>query len=174
MKQVAESGCWRLDRFEVNIRWNALCNFGEHTFVPISWACKKRTAVSHSSTEAAVILSDTCLRMEGLFALTLWDILIYVVDLPAIKQGVTHHVNSDPKHSKPCKLPLITFPPPIAFIFEDNECVIKMVIKGRSPHTASCVKNTSCCHGFACRETQVEFAHVCEVRSHQPTDRRLF
>ena len=28
-----------------------LCIFGSHTFVPISWMCKKRTSVSHSSTE---------------------------------------------------------------------------------------------------------------------------
>ena len=29
-----------------------LCVFGSHTFVPISWMCKKQTAVSHSSTES--------------------------------------------------------------------------------------------------------------------------
>ena len=29
-----------------------LCIFGSHTFVPISWMCKKQTAVSHSSTES--------------------------------------------------------------------------------------------------------------------------
>ena len=27
-----------------------LCIFGSHTFVPMSWMCKKQTAVSHSST----------------------------------------------------------------------------------------------------------------------------
>ena len=32
-----------------------LCIFGSHTFVPISWMCKKQTSVSHSSTEAEVI-----------------------------------------------------------------------------------------------------------------------
>ena len=25
--------------------------FGSHTFVPISWMCKKQTSVSHSSTD---------------------------------------------------------------------------------------------------------------------------
>ena len=29
-----------------------LCIFGSHTFVPISWMCKKQTSVSHGSTEA--------------------------------------------------------------------------------------------------------------------------
>ena len=32
-----------------------LCTFGSHTFVPISWMCKKQTAVSHSSTESEII-----------------------------------------------------------------------------------------------------------------------
>ena len=35
-----------------------LCIFGSHTFVPISWICKKQTSVSHSSTEAEVIALD--------------------------------------------------------------------------------------------------------------------
>ena len=32
-----------------------LCMFGSHTFVPISWMCKKQTSVSLSSTEAEII-----------------------------------------------------------------------------------------------------------------------
>ena len=32
-----------------------LCIFGSHTFVPISWMCKKQTAVSHSSTESEIL-----------------------------------------------------------------------------------------------------------------------
>ena len=32
-----------------------MCIFGRHTFVPISWMCKKQTSVSQSSTEAEVI-----------------------------------------------------------------------------------------------------------------------
>ena len=31
------------------------CIFGIHTFVPISWMCKKQTCVSHSSTESEII-----------------------------------------------------------------------------------------------------------------------
>ena len=43
-----------------------LCIFGSHTFVPISWMCKKQTAVSHSSTESEIISLDTGLRLDGL------------------------------------------------------------------------------------------------------------
>ena len=48
------------------------CIFGDHIFVPISWAYKKKTAVSHSSEKDEVISFDIGLRMEGLLALTFW------------------------------------------------------------------------------------------------------
>ena len=43
-----------------------LCVFGSHTFVPISWMCKKQTAVSHSSTESEIISLDAGLRLDGI------------------------------------------------------------------------------------------------------------
>ena len=43
--------------------------FGSHTFVPISWMCKKQTAVSHRSTESEIVSLDTGLRLDGLSAL---------------------------------------------------------------------------------------------------------
>ena len=54
-----------------------LCIFASHTFVPISWMCKKQTAVSHSSTEAEVISLDAGLRMHG-FPLSIWDLVVEV------------------------------------------------------------------------------------------------
>ena len=59
------------------------CKFGGHAFVPFSWACKKQTAVSHSGTKAEVIPLDTAPRIEGLIALTLLDVVIDVLELPA-------------------------------------------------------------------------------------------
>ena len=41
-----------------------LCVFGSHTFVPISWTCKKQTSVSHSSTESEIISLDAGLRLD--------------------------------------------------------------------------------------------------------------
>ena len=55
-----------------------LCVFGSHTFVPISWMCKKQTSVSHSSTESEIISLDTGLRLDGLPALELWDLIVFV------------------------------------------------------------------------------------------------
>ena len=54
------------------------CVFGSHTFVPISWMCKKQTVVSHSSTESEIIYLDTGLRLDGLPALELWDLIVSV------------------------------------------------------------------------------------------------
>ena len=42
-----------------------LCIFGSHTFVPISWMCKKQTSVSHSSTESEIISLDAGLKLDG-------------------------------------------------------------------------------------------------------------
>ena len=56
-----------------------LCIFGSHTFVPISWMCKKQTSVSHSSTESEIISLDAGLRMYGKPALDLWDLIVTVL-----------------------------------------------------------------------------------------------
>ena len=55
-----------------------LCIFGSHTFVPISWMCKKQISVSHSCTEAEKNSLDASLRMDGIPALTLWDLVIEI------------------------------------------------------------------------------------------------
>ena len=45
------------------------CIFGSHTFVPISWMCKKQTSVSHSSTESEINSLDAGLRLDGIWSL---------------------------------------------------------------------------------------------------------
>ena len=55
-----------------------LCILGSHTFVPISWMCKKQTSVSHSSTEAEIISLDAGSRMDCITALSFWDLVIEV------------------------------------------------------------------------------------------------
>ena len=53
-----------------------LCVFGSHTFVPISWMCKKQTVVSHRSTESEIISLDAGLRLDGIPSLDLWDLIV--------------------------------------------------------------------------------------------------
>ena len=54
------------------------CVFGSRSFVPISPMCKKQTSVSHSSTESEIIFLDKKLRLDGLPALELWDLIVSV------------------------------------------------------------------------------------------------
>ena len=59
-----------------------LCIFGSHTFVPVSWMCKKKASVSHSSTESEIIALDPRLQMGGIPALTFWDLVSEVFFFP--------------------------------------------------------------------------------------------
>ena len=117
--------------------------------------CKKQTSVSNSSTDSEIISLDAGLRMDGLLALDLWDIVIEVLR--------STNNNVQPKHTsiqetdalyfktktqrvkrrqKIDQLIEVDYVPtnthtsqnesPL-YIFEDNEAVIKMTIKGRSP-----------------------------------------
>ena len=134
-----------------------LCIFGSHTFVPISWMCKKQTSVSHSSTEAEIISLDAGLRLDGIPALDLWDLIVAVLgntnqsqeeqgDLLMNKSEVrsTPHTIQKRKQSHGVinDLDNVEFIPSnvnsshkeaLLYVFEDNEAVIKMIIKGRSP-----------------------------------------
>ena len=78
-----------------------LCIFGSHTFVPKSWMCKKQTAVSHSSTESEIISLDTGLRLDGLLALELWDLIVSVFgSVSQISDRTGRLVNVDVKRNQ--------------------------------------------------------------------------
>ena len=66
-----------------------LCIFGSHTFVPISWMCKKQTSVSHSSTESEIFSLDAGLRLDSIPALDLWDLIV------AVLHGNTHQSSQE-------------------------------------------------------------------------------
>ena len=109
--------------------------------------CKKQTSVSHSSTESEIISLDAGLRLDGIPALDLCDLIV------AVLHGNTHQndqVRRDPYksptrkkiHGKVDDLNDVDFissnvnssrKEALLYIFEDNEAVIKMIIKGRSP-----------------------------------------
>ena len=134
-----------------------LCIFRSHTFVPISWMCKKQTSVSHSSTESEIISLDAGLRLDGIPALDLWDLIIAVLgntnqshkeqdDLSMNKREVRANSHTIHKRKQSQRvindLDNVDFIPSnvksshqeaLLYVFEDNEAVIKMIIKGRSP-----------------------------------------
>ena len=120
------------------------CVFGSHTFVPISWMCKKQTSVSHSSTESEIISLDTGLRLDGLPVLELWDLIVSVFgNISHISDRTGQPVNGKNKsHNKIDVIQDIDSVPSnvqsasreaLLYVFEDNEAVIKMIMKGRSP-----------------------------------------
>ena len=79
-----------------------LCIFGSHTFFPLSWMCKKQTAVSHSSTESEIISLDTGLRLDGLPALELWNLFVSVLgNVSHVSHGSGQPDNDVHKRHKP-------------------------------------------------------------------------
>ena len=78
-----------------------LCIFESHAFVPNSWMCKKQTAVSHSSTESEIISLDTGLRLDGVPALELWDLIVSVLgSISHVSDGSGQPDNDVHKHHK--------------------------------------------------------------------------
>lgn len=119
-----------------------LCLVGPHTFCPITWMCKKQGAVSHSSTEAEIIALEACVRMMGIPMLQLWDLVIDVFHpQPTQNQNNETQLNLNDNayqilsnvDNVPSNAPISTQRTKL-IIFEDNEAVIKMIIKGRSPN----------------------------------------
>ena len=133
------------------------CVYGSHTFFPNSWMCKKQTSVSHSSTESEIVSLNAGLRLNGIPALDLWDLIV------AVLHGKTNQSNQAREdrctnllevHAAPHKLQTrkklhgmiddldnvdfmssnVNSSRQEAFlcVFKDNEAVIKMIINGRS------------------------------------------
>ena len=133
--------CGRSWGFKIHI-----VRFGSHTYVPISWMCKKQTSVSHSSTESEIISLDAGLRLDGLPALEVWDSIVSVLGTmtqttertgrPVIfdrsqksqgKINVLNNIDCVPSNVQSSRQEAFLC------VFEDNEAVIKMIIRGRSP-----------------------------------------
>ena len=128
-----------------------LCIFRSHTLVPTSWMCKKQTSVSHSSTDSEIISLDAGLRLDGIPALDLWDLIVFVLGntIQTPDRSGQPVVNGDKEqgsnkrsqgminvlNSIDCVPSNVQSPhqEALLYVFEDNEAVIKMITKGRSP-----------------------------------------
>ena len=133
-----------------------LCIFGSRTFVSTSWMCKKQTSVSHGSTQSEIISLDAGSRMDGSPALDLWDVVIEVLRSTNNTVKPNHDsirescARPNPKTKTPTnkrkhkvdQLSDVDHVPTNThsshgesqlYTFEDNEAVIKMIIKRRSP-----------------------------------------
>ena len=116
-----------------------LCIFGCHIFVRIRRMCEKQTSVSHSSTEFDIISLDAGLRLYGLLVLELWDVSrvsersgqpdndVHKRHKSQKKIDVMEDIDSVPSNVQSARQEALLY------VFEDNEVVIKIIIKGRSP-----------------------------------------
>ena len=121
-------------------------HFWKSYICPISWMCKKQTSVSHSSTESEIISLDNGLRLDEIPALDLRDLIVSVLgntiqtperpERPVVNeknqrsQGMTNvfnRIDCVPSNVQS------SHQEALLYVFEDNEAVIKMIIKGRSP-----------------------------------------
>ena len=120
--------------------------FGRRTFVPRSCMCKKQTSVSHSSTETEIISLDAGLRLDGIPALDFWDLIVSVLgNMTQTTERTGRPVIIDKSQKSPgktdalnnidCVLPNVqsSHQEALLYVFEDNEAVIKVITKGRSP-----------------------------------------
>ena len=128
-----------------------LCVLGSRTFVPISWMSKKQTSVSYSSTESEIISLDAGLRLDGIPVHNLWDLVVLVLGnvtqnhdrtgQPVVGRDTSHGPNkrsrgmfnilSDVDHV-PSNVQF-SHQEALLYVFENNEEVIRMIIKSRSP-----------------------------------------
>ena len=79
--------CWRPRRLLINF-WVKLVYFRKSNIFPTSWMSEKQTSVSHRSIESEGISLDAGLRLGGLPALDLCDMVIAVLQS-------THHAVRD-------------------------------------------------------------------------------
>ena len=144
-----------------------MCVFGSRTFLPISWMCKRQTSVSHSSTESEVMSSDAGLHMDGLTSLDLCDLFLKCCILITFRHGETR-CETKSKANTPTPTPrrrntvteiMLSYSnvdhvitnatlsrfEAMPYIFEDNEAVIKMIIRGRSPTMRHVAPNPQSC-----------------------------
>ena len=108
--------------------------------------CKKQTSVSHSSTEFEILSLDAGLRLDGIPALDLWDLIVSLLgntiqtperpERPVINdknqrsQGMTNvfnRIDCVPSNVQSSRQEALLY------IFEDNEAVINTINKRRSP-----------------------------------------
>ena len=133
-----------------------LCVFGSHTFVPISWMCKKQTSVSHSSTESETVSLDAGLRLDGLPTLDLSDLIVSVfgnmtqttertgrpviIDRSQKSQGkinVLNNIDCVPSHVQSSRQEALLY------VFEDNEAV--MIINREESYNETCFQDPQSC-----------------------------
>ena len=120
--------------------------------------CKKQTSVSHTSTQSEVISLDAGLRLDGLLALELWDLIVSVLgNMTQTTERTVRPVIIDRSQKSQGKINVLknfdsvssnvqsSQKETLLYVFEDNEAVIKMIIKGKKPDNETCFQDSQSC-----------------------------
>ena len=124
---------------------------------------------------------DTGLRLDGLPALELWDLIVSVLGNVSRVSDRTGQLESDDhkhhkSHNKINVMKDIDSVPSnvqsarqeaLLYVFEDNEAVIKMIIEGRSPTMRqTCFQNPQSCSRLIVRSNQSGFQNPNQIHRH--------
>ena len=149
-------------RFQIQPRKRSLVYLWKPNICPSSVGCARSKPLSYSSTESEIVSLDAGLRMEVIPALSIfWDVVIEVLRSAndtarqsKLAQGnlcatgdhsVIKHKTNTPTEKRKREVEQLSAVNYVhtsthssqgesqLYIFEDNEAVIKMIIKGRSP-----------------------------------------
>ena len=154
----------------------------------------QETSASHSSTESEIISLDAGLRMVGLLALDLWDVVIDVLRstqgnansmVPSSRETVARpKITPKPKQMTTTNVDLSNMDQVLVNahsshgesrwnIFEDNEAVIKMIIKREKSNHETCVWDTPSCVGLVVQRNQFRSQDPNQICRHQKPNDRL-
>ena len=112
------------------------------------WDCFKTltSRVSHSSTESEIISLDAGLRLDGLLALELWDLIVsFFGTVTQTSDRTVRLVDTERSQKSQGKINVLqnidcvpsnvnsSRQEALLYVFEDNKAVIKMFFQGKSP-----------------------------------------
>ena len=124
-----------------------LCIFGSHTVVLTSWMCKKQTSVSHSSAESEIISFAQWVEISRVACSGIMgsNCFFFFGSVTQTSDRTGRPVDTESSRKSQGKINVLkntdcvpsnvqsSHQEALLYVFEDNEAVIKMIIKRRSP-----------------------------------------
>ena len=152
-----------------------MCVFGSHKCLPISWMCRKQTAVSHSSAESETISPDAGLRK---MVHQLFNLGVRVKNTVLQKQplDILSVINAMESFRFIQILTIVSVNPLTMFrptfptaVVQPHPAVIHMIPKGQSPKLEARHKNAQSRFGLVVWESEFGPFYSDQVRANQPS-----
>ena len=136
-----------------------LCIFGSHTFVPTKLDVQETNCRFAQFNRIWNCLLGTGLRLDGLPALELWDLIVSVLEASLkfqIDQGnlimmLTNIIKSQRRINVMENIDSVlsnvqcSRQEALLYVFEDNEAVIKMIVKRKESYNETCFQDSQSC-----------------------------